>query len=197
MRWMVLAIAMVGCDDGLIDDVDLGTDTDMGTDAMDDDTDTSDVDTEPDIDTEPDTEEPIPVPVEGTWSTGGLAVTSDPCGLTGFRDASEFLPATLVVSAASTTSFDMGATVADSQTCAYTSPGFTCGRFSLTEDTGVGADLILDQGLTGNVLSETAMLGTLDLTATCEGVGCALVELGLGGETFPCDLQATFNINNP
>ena len=72
MRWMVLAVVLVGCDEELPIDTD-AVDDDTAEEGSEADTDAGS-DTE--ADTEADTESSVPVPLEGNWTTGELVVTT-------------------------------------------------------------------------------------------------------------------------
>ena len=119
-------------------------------------------------------------------------MVSDPCELGKFRDPASFLPSTLVVSNTTAASFDLGAPEEQANACVLTEQDFECDRFTSEESTGVGATLVLDQGLSGRVLNSSTMEGRLDLSATCTGGGCALLEFG--GLTFPCLFEGDFDM---
>lgn len=186
--WLLL---LVGCaEEAVVNDsgeADTSGDTEAVTESD------TDAGTESDTEADVDTDAPSPVVGNGMYDTSNFTVDSDPCMLENFQDVSEFLPAVLQISQSTSTSFQMGEPGGDSQQCTLSADNYTCTRFESVEETPVGADLIIDTGLSGTVLSAGALDGVLDLSITCDGGGCTLLELG--GLTFPCAFGASFDLD--
>jgi hypothetical protein len=189
MRALVL-LMMVGCaEEAIVDDTSVDADSSLDTEAEE----GTEAETDTEADTEADTETPATLASNGTWDTSNFTVDSDPCSLGTFRDPTEFLPEMLVITDSTSASFDMGEPGGDSQECTLNGSQYSCGRFERIEDSGFGADLIIDTGLSGMVLSSTQLDGVLDLVMTCSGGGCGLLELG--GLTFPCAFEGSFDLD--
>ena len=134
------------------------------------------------------------LPVEGAWSTGAFTVTDDPCGLTNFEDPDNFLPDALTVSAVSASGFTLDDGTGP-VSCGYSAPDFACTPTSTERDAAPGLDavLTLDTALSGAVVSASSIDGAVDISVTCDGGSCFLLELA--GLAFPCALTGTFPMN--
>ncbi len=135
------------------------------------------------------------LPNAGTWTPSVFTVTSDTCGLGNFEDPANFIPASFEISNVSESGFDIADPAGAPTACAYTEPTFACDAQNAEESVSeVGATLLLETVFLGTVTSETAIAGEIDLTVTCDGGGCFLLELA--GLRFPCPLTGTFDLSN-
>lgn len=140
-------------------------------------------------------EGPAPLlPTPGAWVPSNFSVSSDPCSLTDFEDPSAFIPSAFDVSDVSSAGFSISEPGAPSTRCAYTEPDFTCEVSTASQDVGFGLDavLLLDNVFSGTVRTEQAIDGRIDLSVTCDGSACGLLEVA--GLAFPCPLEGTFDL---
>jgi hypothetical protein len=134
------------------------------------------------------------LPAEGGWTPSGFTVTSDACGLTNFEDPSSFIPSSFEISDVSEAGFSIGEPGQPATACSYSEPDFTCAVSSTEQEVGLGLDatLLLDNTFSGTVLAEDDIDGRIDLSVTCDGGSCGLLELA--GLAFPCALEGTFDM---
>ena len=191
-RFLLIFALATACSSTKDDALDTG-DTDTGT-SPGDTGDTSDTeDTEDTMDTEDtdteDTEDTEPPPLlveEGTWSLASASLDSDSCGVNDFQDVKEFVPAEIVISNSTESSFKI-----DSDTvCTRTDLDFTCSSQDVSESALAGtAELQISTVMSGTIIDESNMDITFDVTIEeCNGGGCVLIELAL---TFPCPVTLT------
>jgi len=129
---------------------------------------------------------------EGTWDLSAPALTYDSCGVNGYQEVSEFVPANLTIENSDADSFRL---LPDDLLCERDGLDFYCESLSLSEEALAGtASMQILSAISGTVVSEDNFDMVFDVTIeSCEGSGCFLIELAL---TFPCPVTLNTNGSN-
>jgi hypothetical protein len=134
-------------------------------------------------------------PVEGAWDSADATVADDPCGLGNFQDPTGLIPSAYEIAHDGPSAFTLGPEGGPADRCEMVGPGFSCAEGSFTESLGsfgLSGDLVFATVLTGEVdASREAISARTDLTVTCEGRDCYLLEFVLD---FPCPLAVDLQL---